>query len=162
MLTQNKLKEILCYNKRTGVFTWKIRPAQRVHIGDVAGCQWPEGYIYIKIEGHLYAAHCLAWFYVHGVWPTGDIDHKDTVKHHNWIKNLRDVSRSGNCQNQVKAQKNNKTRFLGVTLHKQTGKYQAQITVNYKIKYLGLFSTAKLAHSAYLKEKRKLHTTCTI
>lgn len=47
-------------------------------------------------------AHRLAWLYVHGEWPQREIDHKDNVRHHNWIGNLRDVSHSVNMQNQVK------------------------------------------------------------
>jgi len=160
-LTAESLKEMLSYNKNTGLFTWKIKPSQRSNVGDIAGCSF-KGYIYIKIKGQLYAAHRLAWLYVHGVWPSKRLDHKDTVKDHNWIKNLREVTNSENMQNQTKAQHNSKTGLLGVTFHKNTGKYQAQITINGKIKYLGLFITGKLAYNAYLKEKRKLHTTCTL
>lgn len=42
--------------------------------------------------------------------------------------------------------RNNTTGFLGVTVHKQTGKYQAQ----YASKSLGLFSTPEEAHQKYV------------
>lgn len=35
------------------------------------------------------------------------------------------------------------------------GKYQAQIKVNYRSIYLGLFPTARAAHAAYIAAARK-------
>ena len=43
----------------------------------------------------------------------------------------------------------------GVTFHKATNKWQAQIMINGKRKYLGLFPTDTLAHQAYLKAKKE-------
>lgn len=46
-----------------------------------------------------YYAHRLAWFYVHGGWPTYYIDHINRRKSDNRIANLREVKPFENSQN---------------------------------------------------------------
>ena len=70
--------------------------------GKEAGTLEKTGYIRIKLNGHKYMAHRLAWFYEYGKWPTKEIDHKDNIKHHNWIDNLREATRSENIINSIK------------------------------------------------------------
>lgn len=159
-LTQKRLKFVLRYYSQTGIFVWNVRLAQRIHVGDRVPVKRNQ-YTRIQIDGQRYYAHCLAWFYVYGVWPV-EIDHKDTVKHHNWINNLREVTRLGNNQNHRKANSNSKLDLIGVHFDKRLGKYTAQIGVNNKKIYLGAFDTAEEAHEAYLMAKRKHHSTCTI
>jgi len=98
MLTQAILKKYLHYNSETGIFTHLISTNQ-VKVGCVAGNIRESGYVYIKVKGKGYMAHCLAWFYVHGVWPEFEIDHEDTIKHHNWLSNLRPATHSQNMHN---------------------------------------------------------------
>jgi hypothetical protein len=161
LVTQKRLREVLRYYSQTGVFVWKVRQAHCIYVGDIAGHLHKSGYIKIRIDSVKYLAHRLAWFFVYGYWPV-EVDHKDTVKHHNWIDNLRDVTRTGNNQNQTKAQSNNKTGLLGVSFDKLTGKYKAQIQVSGKKKHLGSFDTPEEAHEVYLVAKRIYHSTCTI
>ena len=155
------LRKSLDYNPETGEFRWKIA-AGRVRAGSLAGCVQPNGRLYIRFQGKRYQAHRLAWLLTHGEWPDEMIDHLDGNPLNNRISNLRDVSRSVNNQNQRKAQSRNSTGFLGVSFHKRTGKFQAQITLNGKDKHLGYFPTAELAHAAYLAAKREIHEGCTI
>lgn len=157
-LTQSFLKEILSYDKNTGIFKWIKRISLGTHVGDIAGCD--AGYIKIGIQGFSYPAHCLAWLYVYGEWPKGFIDHKDHNKGNNRLSNLRDVTISGNQQNRIRARKDNKVGLLGVSIQKKTGKYQAQIKKNNKSIFLGIYSTPEEAHNAYIEAKRKLHETC--
>lgn len=162
-LTQKRLKEVLHYSVRTGIFTWKTRLARRIHIGDVAGSHPnSQGYTHIAIDGIEYKAHRLAWLYVYGEWPDGEIDHKNTVKHHNWIKNLRDLTRTGNKQNTTKAYTNNKTGLLGVSFNKESRNFIAKIMINGKTKTIGRYLTPELAHKAYVKAKRKYHKMGTL
>jgi len=132
-------------------------------LGSIAGHIRKDGYLHIKIDGKSYLAHRLAWLYVHGVWPTEDIDHRFHNTLDNRIGELRDVSNHENMQNRIKANNNNiSTGLLGATFHKATGKYSAEITFDGKRKYLGLFASAEEAHAAYLSAKRIHHSTCTI
>ncbi len=67
-LTLARLREVLDYDPATGVFTWKVRLSDNVPPGRVAG---PSGII--RIDRGKYRASRLAWFYVHGEWPTGQV-----------------------------------------------------------------------------------------
>lgn len=163
ILTQQELKEFLHYDPETGIFTWKIFSNSRVKIGDTAGhLDKVKGYVRIKINGKSYLAHRLAWLYVTGAMPKVLIDHENGIKHDNWFNNLRQATYGQNLQNQNKPQRGNKSGYLGVSFDKRRGKYAAQIKANGEQKFIGYFTTPKLAHEAYLVEKRKYHIFCTI
>ena len=158
------LRRSLDYNPETGEFRWKIAVGNnKVKAGSLAGnVNKPTGRLQIGFQGKLYLAHRLAWLMTYSVIPKQVIDHIDGNPLNNRISNLRDVSRSVNGQNRRNAQFGNKTGFLGVSFHKQSGKFQAQIQLNGRVKYLGLFPTAELARAAYLAAKREIHEGCTI
>lgn len=154
-LTAERLRECLNYNGETGIFTWKVKASKNTVIGSVAGCFSPGSPVRIRIDGHSYRAHRLAWLYVHGRWPHGVIDHKNGSNKTNAIDNLRDATKKINSQNLRRAHTDNKAGLLGVTPHK--GGYVAQIYANGKARYLGKYPTADLAHAAYVAAKRELH-----
>ena len=150
-----RLRGTLCYDQRSGVFTWRRKPSFSVEIGTRAGSVGRRGYRYIRVYGHRYLAHRLAWFYTTGKWPRSEIDHINGLPDDNRFINLRDVAPSLNQQNRKRAQINNKTGFLGV---RQIGRrFQAGIRLNYKSIHIGMFATAQLAHKAYLSTKRRIH-----
>jgi HNH endonuclease/AP2 domain len=155
-LTPERLREILHYDPATGLFTWRVCRHHRTKIGAIAGCI-TNGYGIIVLDGSIYKMHRLAWAYTYGHWPKNDIDHIDGNGTNNRLLNLRDATRSMNCQNQKRAQKNNKTGLLGVRFRRDNGRYSAQIGVDGKPRYLGLFDTAEAAHAAYIEAKRRLH-----
>ena len=94
-LTREFLVSLLHYDELTGVFTWRSnRP--KVRAGDVAGTRSSHDYWQISIRDKVYSAHRLAWFYVHGTWPSRVIDHIDGDRMNNRIDNLRDVSTKEN------------------------------------------------------------------
>jgi hypothetical protein len=157
MISQSELKEILNFNPKTGIFTRKITVRYNAKIGDEPGWIDNNGYRVMEIETHRYFAHRLAWFYVYGVWPKNEIDHIDHNGSNNKIDNLREATRSQNNQNRIKAQTFNSTGMIGVSFHKSAKKYSAQIRVNNKNKYLGLFLTPEEAHAAYIAAKREFH-----
>jgi hypothetical protein len=159
-LTADRLREVLDYDKLTGVFMWRAALSNRVKIGDVAGRVRTHGYRTIGIDGSRYPAGSLAWFYVHGRWPDGEIDHKNTVRDDQRFENLRDVTHLGNMHNQRMARRNNKSGFLGVSPRR--GKFLAQIRIDGKQRHIGMFETPELAHTAYIAAKRQFHATCTI
>lgn len=155
LLTQKELKALLDYNESTGVFTWKVYRSRGARAGDNAGTLCAQGYINIKLNGYVYRAHRLAWLYVYGVFPNREIDHRDRIRDHNWIKNLRDVTPGKNKENCWEPRSHNKCGFLGVIARR--GKWRAHISVDGKQRWLGTFDTPALAHEEYLKAKKALH-----
>jgi len=153
MLTQERLKEVLKYHKRIGIFTWLIVKSRNVHVGDVAGRD-NNGYIEIGVDGKVYFAHRLAFLYMKGYMPENDIDHKDRVRHHNFWKNLRHVSRTCNNRN-VGITKANTSGVVGICWATKTAKWQAAIREKGKLLYLGqyknLLEAAKARHAAEIK-----------
>lgn len=161
-LTQERLKELVHYDPETGVFTRIKKTSNNARIGSPIGVIDTHGYLECSIDSKRYRLHRLAWMYVTGNFPDGEIDHISTVRTDNRFANLRDVSRSVNMQNKREASKNNKSGFLGVYFHKPLKKFTAQIRANGKNKHLGFFETAELAHAAYLLAKREFHAGGTI
>lgn len=155
ILTQARLRELLDYDPQTGVFTWCTRRNQLALQGGRAGTPDSHGHLQIGVDGKYYLAHRLVWMHVYGLWPNLDVDHINGIKSDNRIENLRDISTSMNCQNELKARSNSQTKLLGT--HRVRYGYIAQICVNGKKRYIGLFKTAEEAHAAYIKTKRELH-----
>ncbi len=90
-----------------------------------------------------------------GLDPIGlDVDHKNQNKLDNRRSNLRIVSRGVNCHN-TKVRSNSSTGITGVWFHKQLGKYAAQIKINKRYIYLGVFNTLKEAAAARKREEAK-------
>lgn len=155
-LSLERLKELLDYNQHTGLFIRKIRVANFM-AGSTAGSFYR--YCNISIDGEYYGAHRLAFFYMTGRWPIGEIDHINGNKLDNKWKNLRDVSKSVNTHSRPK-QKNNTSGYKGVQWNKFAKKWTASIMINKTVNHLGYFNTAYEAHLAYeaaafpLREKR--------
>lgn len=158
--------ELVICNADTGHLTWRTTRRGRngkSNSGDRAGsATLSNGYLRISLFGKSYLQHHIVWLLVYGELPVLDIDHINGIKTDNRIHNLRQVSRSVHLQNLRQPKRNGKSGFLGVSLFKRTGKYTAEITVNYKKKNLGYFDSAEQASEAYLSEKRKVHEGCTI
>lgn len=137
-LTYEELHRQLNYDHLTGVFRWKISNTIRVKIGDIAGCKNTQGYISIGIDELEYKAHRLAWFYTYGYMPENGLDHKDRIKHHNWILNLREVSQQCNIRNTGNFS-HNTSGIKGVYWNKIKNKWYARVAVDRKGKHLGYF-----------------------
>ena len=162
-LTHQRLLEVLAYDDSTGVFT-RIGGGWVPGIGKAAGtierikCA-KRVRIYVDSQG--YRAHRLAWFFVHGEWPSGDVDHIDGNPLNNAIANLRCVNRSVNMENQRRARADSKLGILGVSQRSENS-FRATIYVRGTAHRLGNFTNAEEAHQAYLTAKRQLHVGCTI
>jgi len=140
MLTQERLKELLHYNAETGVFSWIIRPSNRVKIGEISdNVQKSTGYQRIRIDGELYGSHRLAWFYMTGRWPNKQIDHINHNRSDNRFNNLREVTCQENSKN-TSISKNNKSGMNGVFWEKRACKWRVEIKINYKNIFLGYFT----------------------
>ena len=162
-LTAERLRSLLSYDAETGVFVWLASTNGRIKVGDIAGSFNNKGYIAIGCDGKEHKAHRLAWLWIHGAWPSKQIDHIDGDKSNNRLANLREATNTENQQNRRRARRDNKSGgLIGAQFHRHTGKYTSKIGVGGKSIYLGLFDTAKLAHEAYVKAKRELHPGCTL
>jgi len=147
--TQSQLKELLNYDPNSGVLTWKVS-RRRTKAGAIAGSLRRNGYVELCISGKMYQAHRLAWLCMTGDWPekSFDIDHIDMVRSNNSWNNLRLATRSQNKNNSPK-HRDNTSGYKGVYFEKSSGKWKAQIMVNYKNKNLGRFPTKQDAYAAY-------------
>ncbi len=145
-LTPQLLKSVLTYDPVTGTLVWCSKFHNKgIVLGSRAGSLIPAtGYRSITVFGKTYAEHILIWFMYYGVWPTGQIDHKDQIRDHNWIDNLRDITFKQNMRNKV-ALKDTVTGHQGVWYNKRRNRYVAEITMDGKKVYQKSFKTASEA-----------------
>lgn len=156
MLTHDRLLEVLDYNRETGIFRWKVSLSNRAIAGNVAGTCHKGTYIRISVDKQIYEAAPLAWFYVHGVWPTNEIDHKDRIGYHNGINNLRDANRKEQERNKLAGSRNT-SGFKGVSWHKQKQNWRASIVVDCKPYHLGSFNDIEMAAATYIQASWDFH-----
>jgi len=155
-LTAERLREVLAYDASSGQFVWKVRPAQRIKAGAVAGTKNNQGYWAIRVDGNKHGAHRLAWLYVYGHWPADQIDHRNGVRDDNRICNLREATLSENQQNR-KPNSNNASGHAGVYWYKRGRKWQASICIDGDLIHLGYFDQKADAVEARAKAKSNLH-----
>src|ERR1051325_2754037 len=98
VLTIERLREVLRYNRRTGIFGRRKNAYRTDLIGKPAGCLRKDGYVEICVDGRCYLAHCLAWLYVTGAVPA-EVDHKNRNRADNRWNNLRSATRALNRAN---------------------------------------------------------------
>jgi hypothetical protein len=153
--TSERLRELLDYDPATGLFVWLISPRRNVPVGSVAGTL-RNGYIRIRIEMEAFSAHRLAWFYMTGEWPPGQVDHIDGNRSNNRWSNLRSATNSINQIN-GKLRSDSKTGYKGVSKPKRGKKWCARIVVNGKRIFLGMFPDPKSAHDAYMRAAVKYY-----
>jgi hypothetical protein len=155
LLTQEKLKQILHYDLETGVWTWIIK-TNKQRKSKIAGTFYGR-YQRISIDKKLYQAHRLAFLYVYGSMPVLEIDHIDGDGFNNKFSNLREVTHSVNLQNRKKADRDNKTGFLGVSYNNGMKAFSAVIYSKGKRIHLGYKQSAVEAHALYLEAKKIYH-----
>jgi HNH endonuclease len=154
MLTAKYLRTILRYNKRTGLFTWRINKGPTARKNGIAGSYNGQGYRDIMIDGTTYRASRLAFLYVNGRWPKNDVDHIDANRTNDAWKNLRPATRGQNCWNR-KLSTANTTGAKGVDRVKY-GLYRAKIQHKGKVIYLGRFQTLNEAALTYATAAKRL------
>jgi hypothetical protein len=148
-LTQERLRELIHYDPKTGKFRWQVRKKSNHSVGDIAGCRMRSDCWCIHIDGRRYQAHQLAWLYMRGEWGRPVIDHRDGNPLNNRWRNLRLSSYSDNAGNRRRMRRNT-SGFKGVSFHRQRGNWRAQITKQGRCYCLGSYATAQEAHAAYV------------
>jgi hypothetical protein len=153
------LRELLTYDPASGDFRWKARPDNKQFnshfAGSIAGTTQSMGYRAIRVDGRSYLAHRMAFLYLRGFWPPGNVDHIDRDPANNAFKNLRSGSQSQNRGNSRRPC-NNSTGKKGVYFRRDHKDWFAQIHHGGKAIYLGIFASAEGAQRAYLKAARRL------
>lgn len=143
-ITQERLKQLLHYNPDTGKFT-RLTKWGSQQIGDEPGCKSKFGYRYIGVDGKGYTAYRLAWLYVYGEFPAGDIDHINRDPTDDRICNLRSVTHSVNLHNSL--HRNPASKVKGV-YRTQEGHWQTSIKVGGVTYRLGTYKTIEEAADA--------------
>lgn len=147
-LTQEILKELFDY--QDSELYWKKSGKGR-KFGVPAGYVI-NGYRQIGVNNKPYYTHRLIFLFHHGYLPKF-LDHIDGDKSNNNINNLREATLSQNQWNRKKNKSHNgkptSSKFKGVSLHKASGKWLAQIQIDGKNKRLGLFTSELDAANAY-------------
>lgn len=160
-LTQARLKELLDYDPKTGLFFWRARAGRRSP-GEQAGCELRKRagdapYWAIRVDGKLYQnAARLAWLYMEGILPEPQIDHINRCRCDNRWTNLRLATPSQNQANK-NIRSDNKSGETGVFFNGDRGRWQATISIAGKTKNLGRFQDRAAAQSAYESAAAKYH-----
>ena len=128
MLEYREALKLFRYDYETGVLYWRRRNSNRV--------------VMLMCYG----------FYGEGL----DVDHINHVRNDNRLFNLRFVTRSENSKNQSLSSKST-TGVTGVSFLKARKKYIAQIGVNRKLIYLGMFETLEEAAAARAEANLKFN-----
>jgi hypothetical protein len=97
----------------------------------------------------------LIWVGFYSVWPDHEIDHIDTIRHHNAWDNLRAATRGEQNSNQ-KIRSDNKTGVKGV-IRLPSGLYSASTSKNGKKIQLGTFPTLAEAADAWWAASQEVH-----
>lgn len=159
-----RLRELLSYDKETGILTWKVLPAtSRSNIcfntkcgGKKAGTINPKGYIVIGIARKYYLAHRIIWKLMTGVDPVDQIDHEDTDRGNNRWDNLRQAANGPNIQNS-RLRKDNASGVKGVHWDAHHKKWRAVLTTNGVSSRLGRFETIEQAATVIAQARMRDH-----
>ena len=141
---------------------WRHRPEARIQwnarfAGKIAGSLHPDGHVFICIgeKGERtvnHKAHRLVWLIKRGEPVPDEIDHRDRVRSHNWIGNLRDATRAQNSYN-MGLRSDNKTGVKGVSYLTRDNRFR--VTVNSRP--YGTFKTLEEAVAVRNRIAKRLH-----
>jgi hypothetical protein len=147
-ITAERLRELVHYDPETGLF----RRGEKV----VGWRTNKEGHLRIQIDGRGYLLHRLAFLYMNGVWPEGEVDHINGDPSDNRWANLRPATRAQNMKNR-RLSSSNSTGIKGVSRMPDCDRWRADICVDRVNIYLGIFKTPEAAQAAYAEAARKYH-----
>ena len=156
-LTHEYLKQCIDYNPDTGEFKWKITAGKAVYGNDAFYVNvFGDNYVAPKtsILNRLYSTNRLIVFWMTGYMPSLN---RVVMTIDNNALNLRwsNIKVGNYSETHAKRRNFGDSAYKGVCFHNRDKKYQAQIQINGKQKYLGSFKTEAEAHAAYMKAARK-------
>jgi hypothetical protein len=131
----------------TGVLKRKIAVSNRVHIGDIAGNKDSYGYLRVGVNKKPQLVHRIIMIMA-GIDIRGkQTDHINHIRNDNRLENLRAVECYENSKNQT-IKRTNKSGVVGVSWKKQRNRWTANIQLNKKQYYLGMFLNKEEAIAA--------------
>ncbi len=152
-----------------GILYWRCRPREhfrtergwRVFLsqrsGRIAGNNDGHGYIQVRMCKKLLQTHNIVWEMHNGTIPDGMlVDHANGIRTDNRIENLQLATRAENNRNSL-LPIDNASGYKGVSLDKKSGRWKAQITVDYRNVFLGRFDSKISAALAYDNAAIELH-----
>ena len=176
-LTAEQLRAVLDYDPDTGLFRWK-KGIDHWRAGLAAGTKGrtretgtdyvfiglgttsrgiqKRPYIVLGVKKRVYRAHRLAWLYVYGEWPKGQVDHINGDSTDNRIANLRIATNSQNSMNRG-LRRDNTSGVKGVSWSKKMRKWLVHIAVDGRLMHIGLFDTIEEAKAARIEVAKRLH-----
>jgi len=147
-----QIKDHLVYED--GYLYWKSGKQGRKK-DKVIGAPNNTGYLQLCFSGKKYLNHRIVFLMHHGYMPEY-VDHIDNNRNNNRIENLREATRSQNQWNR-RVNKNSSTGVKNVYWNPQLKKYFAQLNVNKKSIYLGVFKELEDAKKALINFRKEHH-----
>lgn len=148
-----RLLNHLTYDPETGWFTYN-HAGRRARVGGRAGWLSPDGYRYLRFEARVHGEHRWVVFYMTGIWPTDQVDHKRVGKEfrsdNRWGE-IRVATRAQNGANRV-VQNNSSSGAKGVS---RASKNRWYARVGGDRTYLGCFASKEDATNAVALEARR-------
>lgn len=154
-ISQERLREVLCYSPVVGVFEWR-RGGRRIRKGGLAGAVTKAGYVRLCVDGRLYEAHRLAWLYVTGEWPDQCIDHIDGDRSNNAFKNLRLAEYADNSAN-MRVNCRSTTGIKGVTYLHSCDRWRARVRRGGQMVLDQVFGSREEARAAAETAREQAH-----
>lgn len=117
------------------------------------------GYLMVDINTNkkhktLYIHRVVAQIFLPNPENLPEVHHKDNNKSNNHLDNLEWTTKSMNCRMSSKKKKSGLPR--GVSYNNVVKKYQAQISINCKVKHLGYYKTVEEAEKKYLEKYKEI------
>lgn len=154
VISHSDLVRQLHYDRDIGRFTWRVTRKKAV-AGERAGSMRPHGYEMIGLSYRRYYSHRLAWFFVTGAWPVGQVDHVNGDRSDNRFSNLRLATHAENQRNRGR-QRNNRSGVAGVHWANREQRWVAKIKINGKTQQIGVFTELPAAIAARKSAERRL------
>lgn len=131
------------FEYRDGNLFWRTKRGQRALAGAKAGTLDKDGYTVVRTNGKTHKVHRLVFLMHHGYLPI-EVEHASRDKSDNRIENLRAADRSGNMHN-IGLSAANKSGCKNVSWNKRSAKWQTELKLHNKTKYLGMYEDLELA-----------------
>lgn len=165
-LTPSIIRDLLDCDFSSGLLFWRARSPQIIpsekgrklwnarYAGKPAfTATHSQGYKYGNLLARPRFAHRIIWAHRYGEQPRLNIDHIDGDRTNNAIENLRCVSHTKNMRN-MKMLESNKSGVVGVYWSKRRQKWVANISLNNRTVYLGIFD--QISDAALARKKAEL------